>query len=249
MAAAKGKSVARTKGKQMSAEQAKKQLQDQAANIKDRIGAPESNNISIKDKIFTFPDGHVVQDSIEVVIIDFMAWNQYYNQAFDPKNPAPPVCFAFAENPRNLAPHEASPEPQADTCAQCWANEFGSGTGDGKACKNQRKLAVIPAGEDPLEGPMYTITVPPTSIKKFDGYVNTVARLYNVPPIGVKTTIRIHPESVHVALLFDNPEPNPELGAHMDRQDEARDLLQTVPDTSGYEPPKKSAGKGRAKRK
>ena len=249
MAAAKGKQVATTKGKQLSAEQAKKQLQDQAQGIKDRIGAPETNSISIKDKIFTFPDGRVVQDSIEVVIIDFMAWNQYYDRPFDPKNPAPPVCFAFSENPRNLAPSDEAPEPQASTCAECWANEFGSGTGDGKACRNQRKIAVVPAGEDPVDGPMYLMTVPPSSIKKFDGYVSTVARLYNVPPIGVKTTIRMHPETNYPALLFDNPEPNQDLGGHMERQDEARDLLQVVPDLSGYEPPKKKPAKGRAARK
>lgn len=243
-----GKQVAnRTKSTAMSAEQVKKQLQQQAEGIQSRIQSPESNAISIKDKVFTFPDGQIFNEALEVVVVDFLAWNNYYPDQFDPKNPKPPVCFAYGEDINSLAPSANAPEPQAKTCAECWANEFGSGVGDGKACKNQRRLAVVMAdAEDPEEAPMYTISVPPSSLKKFDGYVGTVARLYNVPPVGVKTTIRMHPESTYSMLLFESPEPNENIAAHYNRMQEARVLLEAEPDLSGYEPPKKKgAARGR----
>lgn len=239
-----------SQSKKMSAADVKKQLQEDAQKIKDRVSAPETNQISIKDRMFTFPDGQVYTDSVELVVVDFVAWNSYYPDQFDPKNPKPPVCFAYGESLSTLAPSENAPEPQSDACSGCWANEFESGVGNGKACKNQRRLAVVPVhADDPENAPMFTLMVPPSSIKKFDGFVNTVARLYEVPPVGVSVTVRMNPEVNYSNLIFENPEPNQNIAAHYNRLQEARELITVEPDLSGYEPPKKSSGKGsRARR-
>lgn len=223
----------------------RKALETQAAGIKDRIGSPETQRISLNDKVFTFPDGQVIQGSITAVILDFLNWNQYYVGNYDPKNTSPPVCFAQGEQLKGMAPSKNAPEPQADACDGCPKNEFGSGTGDGKACKNQRRLALIMDGEDPEDGPIYTLNVPAASLKAFDGYVGTVARLYNMPPIAVKTTISFHPDSVYAKLIFEKPEPNPDLMVHYNRIETARQLLQVEPDVSNYEPSKKPTRRGR----
>lgn len=219
------------------------ELNKEVAQIQNRIGAPETNSISIRDKIFTFPDGRVEQGPLELVIVDFLAWNQYFDRPFDAKNPAPPVCFAYGREVRNLVPSENAPERQAEACESCWANEFGSGNGDGKACKNQRRLVVMDPHEDPESGPLYTLNVPPASLKKFDGYVSTIQRVYQAPPIKVVTSVSFHPESVYAQLIFHNPQPNPNYREHFARREEARLLLEAEPDLSGYEPakPKRSA--------
>ncbi len=235
-----------------TAEDVKAKLKQDAQDIKERVSAPETNAIRLKDKMFTFPDGQVFTDSIEMVIVDFLAWNSYYTEEFNPKDFKPPVCWAAAERLSDMAPSANAPEPQSDSCSTCWANEFESGKGNAKACKNQRRLALLPANSnDPNSAPMHTMMVPPSSLKKFDAFVNTVARIYELPPVGVTCTIRMHPESSYTQLLFESPQPNEDIAAHYNRLQEARELISVEPDLSNYEPPKKqtkSRGGQRAKR-
>lgn len=219
------------------------ELSREVAAIQDRISAPESNRISIKDKIFTFPDGEQRQGPLPLVILDFRAWNLYYDKPYDAQNPAPPVCWAQGERPNELVPSDKASELQADTCAECWANEFGSGVGDAKACKNTRLLAVMRPDDDPESGTIYTLSCPPGSIKAFDGYVGAVARMFSAPPIRHVVSVTFHPESRHERLLFTDPQPNPNYREHFQRREEARMLLQVEPDPSNFEA---AAPKGRA---
>lgn len=244
--ASKKKAAARSGSREMA--NVDQKLADEVTSIKDRIGAPESNNISIRDKMFTFPDGRVIDGALHMVVVDFLAWNMYYNTAFDPQNPSPPVCFAYGQNPRELAPADSAPEHQASACNGCWANDFGSGTGNGKACKNTRRLALLDPQEDPNEATLYGLSVPPTSTKGFDGFVNGVAQFYQKPPIAVVVKISFHPEKRHEALVFSDPQPNEQYREHFARREEARLLLETEPDMSNYEPPRSASKKTASKK-
>lgn len=214
------------------------QLEQEVANIQDRISAPETNRISIRDKIFTFPGGEQHPGPLPLVILDFRAWHMYYNKPYDAQNPAPPVCWAHGARPSELTPSDNAPEIQADACATCWANEFGSGVGDAKACKNTRLLAVMNPDDDPETGTIYLLSCPPSSIKAFDGYIGAIARMYSAPPIKYIASVTFHPESRHEKLLFTDPQPNPAYREHFQRREEAQMLLQVEPDPSSYEPAK-----------
>lgn len=244
MAASKKKAAARSSGSKEVAN-VDQELANEVAGIKERVGAPETNAISIRDKMFTFPDGRVIDGAMHMVIVDFMNWNMYYADKFDPQNPKPPVCFAAAKEMQNLAPSENSPEPQASECNGCWANEFGS-DGNGKACKNTRRLVVLDPEEDPAEATLYTLSVPPTSTKGFDAFVNGVARLHQKPPIAVVAKVMFHPEKNYPTLVFTDPQPNETYREHFARRDEAREMLEAEPDMSNYEPPR---GRGAATKK
>lgn len=63
-------------------------------------------------------------------------------------------------------------------CASCGFNEFGSAAkGKGKACKNMRTLYLLRSGEFmPLQ-----ISLPPTSIKPYNSFYNTVFALRRRP--------------------------------------------------------------------
>lgn len=214
----------------MSAAAIQEQLQNEAAGISNQIGALDTKSIRIKDKVFTMPDGTVVQDSLDIVIVDFLSRNNFYEGKWDPKNPAPPVCYAIDKSAKALVPNENSTDMQVkkgETCDDCSMNQWGS-DGDGKACKNTRLLAIILPDDEELQ--VYTLSVPPTAIKGFDGYVGSVAKLYNLPPIGVRTTITFHQEKSYPLPLFSNPIPNEDIEEHFGFRNDAETLLNVEPE-------------------
>lgn len=228
----------------------REQLAAEAASIQDNIGAPASNAISIRDKVFTLPDGTIMDAPIQLVILDFNSQNKLYEGKWDPKNPQPPVCFAISKSVKGMTPSQNSPEMQVkagQSCDDCPMNVYGS-DGDGKACKNTRVLAVVLPDSKP-DDPIMTLSVPPTAIRAFDGYVSSVAKLFQMPPIGVVTTVDFHPEKSYPMPIFGHPEANENLANHLSRRDEAQPLLYAEPDVSGATSsatPKKKATRRRA---
>lgn len=204
------------------------EMAKQLAGLSKRTAAPKGSAIRItQDKKFKMPDGTLATE-LEVVIVDFNTRNEYYAAGFDPNALAGPVCAAIGFDNDTLAPMADSPDKQNDACGTCPQNQFGS-SGPGKACKNQRVLAVLPVNAKP-DDPIMTIKVSPTAIGGFDAYVNSVATNFNVPPFGVVTTISFNPAKTFASLQFSDPVPNPNIPAHFARQGEAVTILNTPPD-------------------
>lgn len=129
--------------------------------------------IGTRGAVFAVGGEEVGQD-MNVVVLDYVDENQYYDPEvpYDPEQPAPPICFAFAREEGELAPHEAAPDKQNETCTGCEQNAFGSaGKGRrGKACKNVMRLAVIAEGslEDGIEeAEVMYLKVSTTNVKNF----------------------------------------------------------------------------------
>ena len=225
-------------------------LRAEAAGIQERIGAPGGDVISItQDKYFKLPDGTKHGGPMDVVIVDFVSGNYFYENSFDPNNITPPACFSLGTNPTQMVPSENSPVRQSDTCAACPMNQFGS-DGKGKACKNNRLLALLPVDAD-NDTPVMVLKVSPTAIKAFDSYVASVARSFNLPPLGVVTEVCFDEAVTYASLRFKNPRPNENIELAFNRRDEARARLMTEPDVSSYEaapPPKKAPARPAARR-
>ena len=83
--------------------------------------------------------------ALELVVVDFVTTHNFYAGRFDKDNIVPPDCFAIGVDPKNMVPSPNAPNPQAKDCQSCPMNAWGS-DGKGKACKNGRKLAVLPPG-------------------------------------------------------------------------------------------------------
>ena len=225
-------------------------LAAQAASMADRTLPPSGSKIKLSPGKMSLPDGTQTPGPIESVVVDFIARNMFYPTGYDKNNIVPPVCFAQGTDPRKLAPSPNSPEPQATDCASCAMNAFGSApNGKGKACKNERLLALLPP--DDAEAPLWTLSVSPTGTKGFDGYVTGVVRTFNVPPVGVVTEIGLDANSEYPVATFGNPQPVADPTDFMARQAEARDLLMVEPDLTGYKAapaPKKGAQRPAARR-
>jgi hypothetical protein len=220
-------------------------LAKQVAEVQKKVAAPSGDRIKMNgNSSFTLPNG---QDGaeIEVVIVDFVSSNLFYDRAFDANNPSPPACFAVGDEPSLLIPVADSPDKQSETCATCPNNQFGS-AGRGKACKNTRLLAVTPVAEedDDSELPIWILSVPPTSIKAIDGYVHKLAMKQKITPIGVVTRISLDRSTTFSAPRFEDVRPlrDDELARVFPMIEEAKDRLRAVPDFTQYQAPAPSRG-------
>jgi hypothetical protein len=215
----------------------KEALKAQAAAMGERTQPAGGNKIRLGKGKFTLPDGTEAVE-LQLVIVDFRVTHDFYPGKFDPKNIVPPACFAIGINPKQMTPSANAPEPQCDSCQTCPMNEFGS-SGDGKACKNGRALAVLPPEADENTD-LWLLDVSPTALKNFDGFVNSVARLYDMPPVGVIATVTMDPNVDYPKLVFSDPQPNDKLAVHFARQGEAKEMLETEPDVTNYVSPNKA---------
>jgi hypothetical protein len=161
--------------------------------------APSGSFISAKSGVLQFAGVAVAGNALDVVVIDSIYENAFYTGDYDSDNPTSPVCFAFAHDDSELAPHTESTDPQHATCKGCPQNEFGTAErGKGKACKNSRRIAVVPGNDlksEVLEtAEVAFVKLPVTSVKNWGNYVNTLATIDHRPPFAVVTTIGVVPD-------------------------------------------------------
>lgn len=162
-------------------------------------GVGGSTFLNTRGGVFKY-QGKQLSNPLAVVILDFVRENGFYEGEFDPEKPRAPKCFAIGREEATLAPPlELTPEKgrQADTCALCQWNRYGSAEqGRGKACKNGFRLAILPGNVDKA-GQLAKIEtvmarVPPTSLKALRDYVNVLASSeLDTAPLGVVTAIRL----------------------------------------------------------
>lgn len=215
------------------------QLMKEAAAISERLSAPSGDRIRFNsNRGFFTPDG-AEGEELEVVVLDFVSSNMYYDGPYERDNPRPPACFAIGTKPNEMIPSPNSPDKQADNCSQCPMNQFGS-AGKGKACKNTRLVAMAPLGLDGETPPVWVMSIPPTSLKFFDNYVKSLAIKHKTIPIGVVS--RVYPDTgvQYAAPRFDvvRPLKAEEFETYMQLREEASQRLMTEPDVSQYVPAK-----------
>lgn len=244
------KAVAKTAGTSIAT--IDQELAAEVASLKNQIGQPSGNKIKVEASgDFILPTGENLGDEISVVVVDFVTRHTFYSGPYNPSNLAPPDCYAIGRDLSTLAPEEDSPAIQHDDCATCPLNQFGSGAnGKSKACKNSRVLAVVLVDpEDPSaaalpEAPIYTLELPPTAIKSFDGAVQGVARALSGPPVKAVLTVRAKNVGTYALITFHDPLPNPDYAVHYSRRGEVQDTLFRKPDFAAYEA--KAPVRGRA---
>lgn len=163
------------------------------------IEKPTTSNIGTRAGILTYNGQPVPENKLNVIVIASTHANLYYEGDYDEKNPTNPVCYAYSEDGEDMVPHPKSSKPQHTDCASCPWNAWESDPkgGRGKACKNTRRLALIPADttvEDLQTAEIATMQLPVTSVKIWAQYVNKLSTLFARPPLGVYTTIGSVPD-------------------------------------------------------
>jgi len=215
--------------------------------------------ISIKGGKFSL-GGAALGREMGCVILGYVLEKSFYDSDYVEGAKTSPACFAIGYSEDDLSPDDTSPNKQGDDdnmCMQCEFNEWGSGRGDGKACADKRRLALVVEG---IDGTMElkVLNIPPTSLKNWKGFINTVETQ------GLHTmqcAVNIHFDEEHIGsgippLVFDFVKEitkEKTLQAMADTLDAATKLLEQPYDVSNYSPPtkgkKKTSKKKVAKKK
>lgn len=168
---------------------------------------PTSTSISFRSGVMQVGGVPVPDNTMECLVVETAYERALYEGKFDPKNIKSPICFALSLDGEDLAPHENSAHPQNETCKGCPMNEWDTaGEGRrGKACKELRRLAIIPADkieskDDILGAEVAMAKVPITSVPNWAGYVNKVSAMYSVPYWAVFTEMSVQP---HIKNQFE----------------------------------------------
>lgn len=218
---------------------------------------------SVRAGQLSFDGAPVPGNQMGVVILDWILENVFYEGEFDANNPTPPTCFAYGRDAA-MAPHKVvfeAGQQQHETCRGCPRNEWGSAErGKGKACRNTRRLAIIPAGTINVQSGQFEaftdvaqfenaavgyLKVPVTSCKGFDTYVKQVAGALKRPPHGIFTRVVVKSDAqVQVRVTFEPLAPVPPalIGTMMTRHSEVtREIEQPYPLTFDRPEPERPA--------
>ena len=146
------------------------------------------------------PVGNPVADEINIIVVNALpaVSRTYYEAAYDPNGAASlPDCWS------NLGdvPDEGATDPQSKKCATCPQNVKGSGSSGKRACRYNRRLAIMLMG-DP-EGELYQMNIPAASLfGKGDG---------NTHPFESYTKFLVahneSPDTVVTRVSFDKSSP------------------------------------------
>lgn len=148
----------------------------------------------------------VAGNALDCIVIASAYENAYYVGKYDPQNPAPPKCYAFGNGDDKaaedtMAPHPNVAEPQSERCADCAHNAWGTAAdgGKGKACKNTRRLALLPASAADsaakvADSAQIYLKLPVTSVKEWGAYVHKLAAQHKRPPFAAITTVSTTPD-------------------------------------------------------
>jgi len=201
-----------------------------------------------------------------VVILDSVLENVYYVEDFDPEAPSAPTCYAFGRDEKTIAPHGEVEKPQCASCVDCeWNKWASSARGRGKACRNRRRLAVIPAGTLDAAGrftafnepeayeaqQVVYLALPPTSINGFGGFVKQVAGALQRPPHGIFTKVKLVPDNkTQFKVTFEalGPVPRELLPVVMKRHTEVQQVIEFPYAAKTEVPVAKPKGKPKARK-
>ena len=226
------------------------QVDAMIAGVQEKTSQHAGDAIRItQNKEFELPDGRKSDGPLELIILDFVSFNAMYEGRYDPNNIQPPVCFSVGTVVQQMVPSAKAPEPQSTSCSTCPMNQFGS-DGNGKACKNKRRLAVLPADFD-ADTPIYTLEVSPTGLKAFDKFVSSLASTQRKVPAQLVTEVDFDPAKDYPTLTFKalralEAEQVVEVFA---RIEEGRARINVEPDPAAYTEaakPAAKAGRGKA---
>ena len=168
--------------------------------------------IKLKDGILRYGRIEVPNNKIELVILTSVYRNVFYSKGYTTENFVGPDCFSYSEADEGMVPHKSILEPQSETCGNCPNNLWGSNPyGEhGKACKQARRLVVIPAsvletGAGAVSAAnLAIIDLPVTSVKYYSQYVRDLAESSDAKPhLVVTEALYSKDEKTHFKVNFD----------------------------------------------
>jgi len=249
-------------------------IAEMAQNAKETSAAerPQQSKLSIKGGILSWAGDAVAGNVMPVVVVGSAYINTWYIDQYNPNVVALPRCFSLGmpefrdgvfKEPKlfaheNVLKHNDYAQEPGMSCVGCPNHEWGSDPqgGRGKACKEKRRIAVIPAAalnsvEDVANAEFATLDIPVMSVANWSNYVNKLSAATGLPYYAVVTDLGVvnDPRSQYKVTFAGVGKISSEelVRAVMKRGPEAEKLLMTPFPTYGTEQeeaaPAKSSGK------
>jgi hypothetical protein len=196
---------------------------------------PAGSSIGCKAGVLSYNGNPIPGNKLDAIIIASTHTNLFYEGKYDPSNISSPVCYAYSQNGEGMKPHPSSSKPQSTACDTCPQNEWGSSPngGKGKACKNSRALALIPASTKPEEvttAEVAVLKLPVMSVKNWTMYVQKLSALHQRPPLAMVTQIGTVPDQQsQFRVTFTDLAPLKDMGmvkGLLNKQEQALALLE-----------------------
>jgi hypothetical protein len=150
--------------------------------------------------------GEPIRDEFEAIIVNMLpkVSRIYYKDKFDPNKEATlPNCWSNQGD----KPEAGALDKQHSNCADCPMNVKGSGDNGGKACRFQRRIAIMLAGD--TSGDIYQFNIPAKSLfgkgsgneHPFESYIKFLLSNREAPDT-VMTKISYDLDADSMELLF-----------------------------------------------
>lgn len=236
--------------------------EDRLAGYAEEAAAEEAVSgtfISLKAGRLMIAGAPVAGNKLDCVVIAHARENAYYVGKYDPNSPSSPVCFALQPivnsqtDEDDMQPHPDSQDPQSEYCSNCPRNQWKSGEGGkGKACKNVRRLALLPAdavksAERVEAADALFVKLPVMSVRNWSKYVNDLAGIAKRPPFAVVSQISTEPDpksqfkvTFKMEYKISEPEILEALVARHDRELKTIDFPYTANDSGPSPEPEES---------
>jgi hypothetical protein len=177
-----------------------------------------------EERVLMRDDGDGPRSSMEVVLIKAAnaISKTYYEGGWEDGSSAPPDCWSTD----GQKPDPASPKKQCSTCAGCPHNAFGSSnTGKGKACQDNKRLAVVPVAD--IENGLYNgpmlLRVSPTSLKELTRLSDEVTRLgYTYFEVATRLSLDVSTEYPRIIMKAVGPLTEEEIALVKEMRDDPR---------------------------
>lgn len=256
----------------------------QAAAASEANAGSGLQSFSLKAGVLSLDDNAMPNNEMAVVILDHCFENVFYLEDYDPDNPSSPSAYALGHDEEELRWSEDSiaelddeEKIAGELCSDTSIDQWGSADkGRGKACRNLRRLLMIPAGTiNKKTGEFDMVTdedhykaakavfmkLPPTSTTNWSNYVKQLNNSLRRPPFAVATRIKVVPDQkTQFKVTFEALEEMPAqlFGTLLKRHKDAEVLIMQPYDMSEREAPapkpqrraasKTTAKKGNAKK-
>jgi hypothetical protein len=153
-------------------------------------------------------DGRPVEgNKIRLAVLSYSASKALFPGSYNDQQPGSPTCFATGPDEKTLVPSPASPKREAESCAVCPHNRWGSdpsGRG-GKRCKDSRRVLAVVEVDDPesiAAAEVRQFSVPRGSVTEWGNYVSACKAHSPFNVLGVLTEVGIATKGGAYGLTF-----------------------------------------------
>jgi len=224
---------------------------------------PSTSQIGLRAGVMMYQGQQIPGNNLDCIIIASCTEQRYDTKPFDPNNIQPPDCFSLSITGEEMVPSDKSVSKQAERCDLCpnfhWSPNPKRPGKNHKACKERRRLALLPAtvlkDGNFKTAELAVLTVPVTSVKHWGVFVNALSAEHGIPPWAAVANISARPHPVNqFEVLFKTVTPIPDefLGQLQARIAQAEDILLTPFDSSGLtvpgSDPMKAPAEGKARK-